>query len=109
MKKVIIFICVTVLGMSYAAFSQETDPYAADPNPVSGIINIDSEIQVNIVELFDLTGSRVLYADYVTDLLNLSKIKHGLYILKMHFIDGEILTRRIMKVGNMSVDVFQQN
>ena len=69
------------------------------PNPVSdGILHIKTPNQSNKnVELFDVTGKRVLKTQIQTDLLNVNGIDSGIYIIKISTKSGVASSKLIIK------------
>jgi Secretion system C-terminal sorting domain/Right handed beta helix region len=67
------------------------------PNPVSDILNIQSEKAIEKIEVFDELGKQILNYDS-TNTIDLSKLNSGLYFLKIKY-NSEIFTNhKIMKL-----------
>ena len=64
------------------------------PNPAVSVIRITAEEQVEKIDLFDITGRKVL----TTTELNIpvAQFTRGYYFLQIHFVSGEISTRKIL-------------
>jgi len=66
------------------------------PNPASDIIQISSEIQIEKMELFDLTGQNIPIIS-INNEINLNKLEEGCYFLKLLGTDNKIYTLKISK------------
>ena len=53
------------------------------PNPSGGIINIQTSINVENVEVFDASGKRVLNVKHPGKLIDLSHLKKGVYFMEI--------------------------
>lgn len=69
------------------------------PNPVNnGFVNIESETANDLsIELFDINGRRVLQTNLTSDLLNVTDIKSGLYLLKISSNDKASISKLIIQ------------
>ena len=69
------------------------------PNPVrDGIVHIQSTFMgVKTVELYDLTGRQVMKTEAKSEVLNVSSIKSGLYLLKVTTSEGSATSKLIIK------------
>jgi hypothetical protein len=74
--------------------------YRVFPNPASGILHVESDEIINRIAIYNLTGNPILdnpgYSDYVTS-VNVSKLPAGLYIVKIYFLSGEVVSQRFVK------------
>jgi len=52
------------------------------PNPSNGIININTDIDINNITVYDLTGKIVEHLNNFTTTIDLSNLKTGIYIIK---------------------------
>ena len=70
------------------------------PNPAGEILNVESDIIMNRIELRNLMGNLLLdktdIGDYIT-LIDVSNLKPGLYIIRIYLESGEVLTSRFVK------------
>ncbi|AOW21630.1 hypothetical protein LPB138_13485 [Urechidicola croceus] len=64
------------------------------PNPTTGILNINSAIELTRVEMFDILGKKILETEETTR-LDLSKYRAGVYLLNLHSENGKTV-RKIM-------------
>ncbi len=65
------------------------------PNPASNIINIDSKIDINIIELFDALGKKILTTNQT--IININTIQSGIYFLKINTNQGYLIKRIVVK------------
>jgi hypothetical protein len=96
----------TTVGLEPRAESRgaQHDKVKTYPNPSNGIVTIESAEEIELVELFGLSGLR--YNFFVTlsgaemrqkrslDLSNLSK---GVYFLKIELENGKVVTKKVVK------------
>jgi len=69
------------------------------PNPTTGTINVDEAAQAQIakLEIFDTAGQPVAAKRGANNnVLNLSGIPSGTYILVIQFVSGEKATRKVI-------------
>jgi len=64
------------------------------PNPATDFININSTIEINKVELYDLLGKQVISTNQTSG-INVSHLPIGVYILKLYAKNG-ITSRKII-------------
>ncbi len=70
------------------------------PNPVNDVLNVQSELSINAVKLFDLTGKLVLSNAYEAEKaveVNLKNLHPGVYILEVEEVGGSVSTMKIVK------------
>jgi len=79
-----------------------TDGLAIYPNPVSGIVNIRSEHEIGQINLYSVTGARVLQQTHTQKSkqlsLNLEAFTTGVYLLKITNTDGTQSNHKIFKI-----------
>jgi beta-glucanase (GH16 family) len=66
------------------------------PNPVADTLHIEAIQNIDKVELFDLAGKRILSESAQTNQLDVTKLKAGLYILKV-YSGGIVVNRKVFK------------
>jgi len=66
------------------------------PNPAQNILNINSDIFINSVQVYDVLGRLVLQESNPTNQLDVSKISRGLLFVKLE-MDIGIITKKIIK------------
>jgi len=69
----------------------DTSTLSIFPNPVNNILNIESREQINAVEIYAISGRKVLQSNQ--NRINVSKLNAGIYIIK---VDNKV-TRFIKK------------
>ncbi len=70
------------------------------PNPASEHLTIESDTIITRIEIFNIMGSEVMVNAtriYYSTSFDISGLVPGLYFIKLHFSDGEILTRQFLK------------
>lgn len=65
------------------------------PNPVIDFLNINSNVEINKIELFGLSGNKIS-EELNTDRINLSTLSSGIYFIKVYSAD-RILSKKILK------------
>jgi hypothetical protein len=65
------------------------------PNPSSTFLNIQSQDEISIVELYSVIGDKI--ATYNTAQIDISKLSNGIYILKITTIKSAKFTRKFIK------------
>ncbi|MBW6535320.1 MAG: glycoside hydrolase family 9 protein [Mariniphaga sp.] len=74
--------------------------FSVFPNPVSDFLEINSSGEIEMVEIFSLTGSKINPVSgntFSKTVLNFSGYPEGLYILKLIFSDGTSRLEKIIK------------
>lgn len=74
--------------------------YRVFPNPASDLLHIESDTIINRIEIFIITGNKVLEKNNIngyTTSLNVSQFAAGLYIIRIHLESGEIVSQRFLK------------
>lgn len=64
------------------------------PNPTSEILNINSQLTLEKLELFTVLGRKILETD--TDIINMSDLQSGIYLLKI-YSENNTTTKKIIK------------
>ncbi|MDO9634769.1 MAG: alpha/beta hydrolase fold domain-containing protein [Paludibacter sp.] len=67
------------------------------PNPVHDIAYIQSELQIDKNEIFNLTGDRLIVTS-TGNQVNVSQLIKGLYIIQVNTADGLIAMKRLIKI-----------
>lgn len=65
------------------------------PNPTRGAVNVSSSDQIISVGVYDLVGKQVSMSNDVSDFIDLSYLKKGVYIMKFQLQKGEV-TKKIV-------------
>jgi len=65
------------------------------PNPTKGYLAINTAQRIDLLEIFNLKGAKVMTVNNVAANLNISDLSDGIYVLK--FISGkEVSVKRVM-------------
>ncbi|RXQ96273.1 T9SS type A sorting domain-containing protein [Ancylomarina salipaludis] len=69
------------------------------PNPVQDMLHLDNLTQVKRVSLYSLTGKTILYKNNPNsnEILDLSHLNQGVYIIVFDFQDNSRLSRKVIK------------
>lgn len=68
------------------------------PNPVKDILNISSQKAIQSVEIFNLSGQRIVHNSKVqNNQLNLTELSTGTYIFRVTLENGQVETFKIIK------------
>jgi len=68
------------------------------PNPASEVLNINTEIPVKTLQLFDISGRCVLNVVKPSATMDISALNNGIYVLKLQLVDGKRVSKQIVKV-----------
>lgn len=68
------------------------------PNPFQDQINIQSDIGIKKLEVYNLQGQLVKQSS--TYQMNFQDENEGIYIVRIEFVNGHILNKKIIKFGN---------
>jgi len=76
---------------------ENQNEFAIYPNPSNGIVNIETDSQIENICIFDLTGKQVFESSsnstYAT--IELTSLSKGIYIFKVITVDNNVYTRKI--------------
>jgi hypothetical protein len=67
------------------------------PNPAKDVISFQSELPLERVEIFSLTGSKVLSQSNNVEQVEVGKLAKGIYMLKASAADGKVATQKLIK------------
>lgn len=94
-----VHIVMTVTGEDALGLSETIgdSQFAVYPNPVVDMVSVKTPagVEMNSAEVFDITGRKV--AQFNEASTNLSNLKAGVYIIKVHTKDGQTLTQKLVK------------
>lgn len=83
----------SILGVDDFDLSNKVNIY---PNPTSDVINIQSQLTIDAVELYDVIGKKVLRTNQ-TQSINISHLQTGVYFLKVTENEGSLVKRIVIK------------
>ena len=70
------------------------------PNPMSNLLFIESNIEISGISLYNLSGIAIIEKTSICDFsvnTDVSGLKPGIYIARIVFSNGEIVTTRLVK------------
>jgi hypothetical protein len=70
------------------------------PNPVTNLLFVESNIEINSISLYNLSGITILGKNAICDFsfnADVSGLKPGIYIARIVFSNGEVATTRVVK------------
>ena len=67
------------------------------PNPVNNVIRFQSELPLEQVKIFSLTGSKVLSQTNNVEQVDIGNLVKGIYMLKASAADGKVATQKLIK------------
>ena len=81
------------------SISQETAKIFIHPNPTFDFVYIESEHQIQNLEIFNQSGKRIHNPIIIDDYnrLNFNNLENGIYIINIRFDTGQFMTQRIVK------------
>jgi len=66
------------------------------PNPANDIVNVDSDLPVNLIEIYSIDGKRV--AEFSNErLLNITHLAKGIYLISVELEGGELFKQKIVR------------
>jgi N-acetylneuraminic acid mutarotase len=89
----------------FGASTTGIDKYALEnhaliyPNPATKYISLRSQHSIEMIEAFDLSGKKIFSYKSVSDLIDISNIPDGIYLLKYEFKDGKSGSEKFIKSG----------
>lgn len=67
------------------------------PSIINTAFNIDSECEIENVQVYDMTGKIVTFFEKESHDFNISHLSAGTYFIKARLMDGDIVCRKIIK------------
>ena len=71
--------------------------FTVHPNPAKDVIILQSELPFEQVEIFSLTGSKVLSQTNNVEQVEVGNLAKGIYMLKASAADGKVATQKLIK------------
>lgn len=84
----------TTNTLSTSDFSQNNLKVSMYPNPVSDILNIETETAIKTIEIYNIQGQRVKTSNQKQ--LNVSDLAAGLYLVKIQNIENNTAINKIV-------------
>jgi len=89
-----------MIGRPVPGSNDDKPIYRVFPNPAENILRLESDEIIKRITIFNLTGNPVLEksdcGDYTAS-VNVSHLKPGLFIVKIFFNSGEVVSQRFVK------------
>jgi len=73
----------------------EINPIKVYPNPTADVITVQSNIGVQHIEIFNLTGTLLFHSDATT--INLQDLTSGYYLVRVHLENNTSFVKKILK------------
>lgn len=70
---------------------------SVSPNPFNNVLNINSLKQIKRIEIFNNIGQKIYTDKQAVVLINTSNWKNGLYFIKIHYLNNEFATFKVLK------------
>jgi hypothetical protein len=70
------------------------------PNPASDYLRVESDAPVSTIGIFSITGSKITEYGGINEnvrSINVSGLSRGIYILRIEFVSGKVLSRKFVK------------
>ena len=76
---------------------EQNDPFSwsVSPNPVTSHLRVNTDKDIRAIELYSIDGRR--YEWRMQKEINVSSLPNGMYLLRVHCMDNEILQTKIIK------------
>ena len=81
--------------LSSSDFSQNNLEVALYPNPVNDLLNIETALELQSVEIYNIQGQKVLSSNQKQ--INVSDLAAGMYMVRIQDTDNAIATKKIVK------------
>lgn len=80
--------------LSNSDFSQNNLEVALYPNPVNDVLNIETALEIQSVEIYNIQGQKVLATNQKE--INVSALTSGIYLVRIQDADNNIATKKIV-------------
>ncbi|WP_445717728.1 LamG-like jellyroll fold domain-containing protein [Flavobacterium sp.] len=80
--------------LSSSNFSQNNLEVALYPNPVNDVLNIETVLDIQSVEIYNIQGQKVLSSNQKQ--INVSDLAFGMYMVRIQDVDNNIATKKIV-------------
>ena len=75
-------------------FNQNNLEVSLYPNPVRDILNIETELDIQSIEIYNIQGQKVLSSNQKQ--INVSDLTAGMYMVRIQDVDNNIATKKII-------------
>jgi len=90
-------ISLTVVPSTASASYLKDFQFSIYPNPANNVISFQSELPLESVEIFSLTGSKVLSQSKNIEQVEVGNLAKGIYMLKATVADGKVATQKLIR------------
>ena len=90
-------ISLTVVPSTASVSYLKDFQFSIYPNPSNNVIRFQSELPLESVEIFSLTGSKVLSQLNNVEQIEVGNLAKGIYMLKASAADGKVATQKLIK------------
>ena len=80
--------------LSSSDFSQNNLEVALYPNPVRDVLNIETNLDIQSVEIYNIQGQKVLSSNQKQ--INVSDLAAGMYMVRIQDAENNIATKKIV-------------
>jgi hypothetical protein len=77
--------------------SQEKSIISITPNPAKDILNIESPHPIEFLQVLSLQGQIIREFNHHATSYDISELDRGLYVLSVHFVNGNVLNQKVIK------------
>ena len=76
---------------------EHNDPFSwsVSPNPITSHLRVNTDKDIHVIELYSIDGKRYEWRGEKE--INVSSLPNGMYLLRVHCMDNEILQTKIIK------------
>jgi len=96
----LVWLDANMVGDSTSIVEENPSIFRVFPNPAVDILRVESDVIIKRITIFSLTGNQVYVetdcGDYSVP-VNISRLKPGLFIIKIFFNSGEVVSQRFVK------------
>lgn len=75
----------------------ELNSFKIYPNPSNDFFQVDAPLDITSLSLYDIAGKEVKTYKQIQDVYDISDLSAGIYMLKIKFETGDILTKKLVK------------
>ncbi|WP_415376694.1 T9SS type A sorting domain-containing protein [Patiriisocius sp. Uisw_017] len=86
----------SILNPDLSINQNSLEDFKIYPNPIETVFKIYSDRIIEQIKIYDISGKHIRNYNK-TDSYNISNFKSGLYLLKVKFVDGSIVFKKIVK------------
>lgn len=89
---------ITVLAnTSVHSSKKKENTVSVFPNPSTNFISVNSFLPIKRVAIFSMEGRQLLSTDHDFDSIDLGSIPYGIYEIELTLVNGQKLTRRLVR------------